>query len=97
MAAENVTLPDLLANWPWKRELNPHYDVVRAETASWLHGFGLFDAASEDAFDRCELCELPSEAQVYIGHQVQENADNSHADLCRSSIGHAYVPIHEQR
>lgn len=48
-------LPDPLAQWPWKRELNPHYEQVKPTSEAWLHSFQLLDAKSQKSFDRCNF------------------------------------------
>lgn len=57
MTAVPVKLPDFIDSWPWKRELNPHYEEVKKEANAWAHSFGFFDAKSQNAFDRCDFCE----------------------------------------
>ena len=27
-----LKLPDTMSNWPWPREINPHYEVVKTES-----------------------------------------------------------------
>jgi hypothetical protein len=56
MAAVKVKLPDFIDSWPWQRELNPHYEDAKRAANTWAHGFGFFDAKSQDAFDRCDFC-----------------------------------------
>ena len=48
-------LPDLLAQWPWPRKLNQHYQEAKAESAEWLRGFEALDAKSQRSFDFCDF------------------------------------------
>ncbi|KAK5651017.1 hypothetical protein OQA88_2098 [Cercophora sp. LCS_1] len=58
MAGEMVVVPDLLRAWPWERQLNKHYEEVKAADLEWFTGFRAFDAKSQDAFDRCDFAKL---------------------------------------
>ncbi|KAG6894979.1 hypothetical protein C0992_003675, partial [Termitomyces sp. T32_za158] len=33
---ESVILPDTLSDWPWKRNINPHYLQVKEESSAWI-------------------------------------------------------------
>ena len=50
-------LPDLLAQWPWPRKLNQHYQEVKTESEEWLRGFEVLDAKSQRSFDFCDCCQ----------------------------------------
>jgi hypothetical protein len=50
-------LPDPLAQWPWLRQLNPHYTEVKPESEAWLRSFETLDAKSQRSFDRCNFGE----------------------------------------
>ncbi|KAK4209928.1 isoprenoid synthase domain-containing protein [Rhypophila decipiens] len=66
-STEMIKLPDFLANWPWKRELSPHYEMVKTETDSWVRSFGFFkDAKSQDAFDRVQTPRLAALAYLHM-------------------------------
>lgn len=47
-------IPDVLADYPWKRQLNPHYEEVKKESDQWMYGFKAFSARSQYAFDEGE-------------------------------------------
>lgn len=51
-------LPDPLAQWPWKRELNPHYERVKPASEAWVRSFRFLDARSQKSFDRCNFALL---------------------------------------
>ncbi|KAK0634211.1 isoprenoid synthase domain-containing protein [Immersiella caudata] len=55
MAAVKVKIPDFMANWPFKRQLNSHYRAVRAASREWLRHFSLFEGKPYDAFHRCNF------------------------------------------
>ncbi|TFK47567.1 terpenoid synthase [Heliocybe sulcata] len=48
-------LPDGLANWPWTRKLNPHYQKVKAESEAWITSFGAFDEHAQRSFNKCDF------------------------------------------
>ncbi|EIM79126.1 terpenoid synthase [Stereum hirsutum FP-91666 SS1] len=56
--SQTYTIPDTLANWPWKRKINQHYEEVKMESASWARSFHAFSPQAQDAFDRCDFKRL---------------------------------------
>ena len=50
-----LRLPDLLAQWPWPRKLNQHYQEAKTESDKWLRGFEVLDAKSQRSFDLCDF------------------------------------------
>jgi hypothetical protein len=48
-------LPDLLAQWPWPRKLNQHYQETKSESDKWLRDFEALDAKSQRSFDLCDF------------------------------------------
>ncbi|KAF8871974.1 isoprenoid synthase domain-containing protein [Infundibulicybe gibba] len=48
-------IPDLLRNWPWPRQLNPHYSVCNAESIAWCEALGAFSPKSQVAFNSCAI------------------------------------------
>ncbi|KAI0306221.1 terpenoid synthase [Multifurca ochricompacta] len=65
-ALPQLYLPDPLAQWPWLRELNPHYAEIKPESDAWLHGFESLDAKSQNSFDRCNFALLGALAYPFI-------------------------------
>ncbi|KAF8268453.1 terpenoid synthase [Lactarius quietus] len=61
-------LPDPLAQWPWKRELNPNYEQVKPASEAWVHNLQLLDAKSQKSFDRCNFALLGGLAYPTIDH-----------------------------
>ncbi|KAL5510886.1 hypothetical protein ACEPAG_4643 [Sanghuangporus baumii] len=51
-------LPDTLANWPWPRTINPHYEAVKAESDAWIRSFNAFSTKSQYAIDKCNFALL---------------------------------------
>lgn len=52
---EMLYLPNTLADWPWPRFLNPHYDEVGHQSRQWLRSFNAFPAKAQNAFDACDF------------------------------------------
>ncbi|TCD63514.1 hypothetical protein EIP91_005315 [Steccherinum ochraceum] len=44
-------IPDTMATWPWPRDINPHYQEVKAATLEWFHSFHAFNPRAQHAFD----------------------------------------------
>ncbi|KAH9036446.1 terpenoid synthase [Lactarius pseudohatsudake] len=60
-------LPDLVAQWPWPRILNQHYEEAKPESDEWLRGFAALDVKSQRSFDRCNLALLSSLGYPSLG------------------------------
>ena len=48
-------IPDLLANWPWKRHINPALAEVKDDANAWVKSLGLFDQAQLQKFNACDF------------------------------------------
>ena len=48
-------IPDMLANWPWQRRINPLYEEVTAEGNAWLRSLAPFNPKSQIAFEKCNF------------------------------------------
>ncbi|KAG2343649.1 terpenoid synthase [Suillus weaverae] len=48
-----IYLPDTMANWPWPRAINPHFEAVKIEADAWWRSFKPLDPRTLDAFDKC--------------------------------------------
>ena len=48
-------IPQTMVNWPWPREINPHYKEISAESNAWFHSFKAFSERSQLAFDKCDF------------------------------------------
>ncbi|KAI0058755.1 terpenoid synthase [Artomyces pyxidatus] len=53
-----LRIPDALANWPYKRQINPHFVEVKAESDEWVQNLHAFNEKSQWAFDRCDFALL---------------------------------------
>ncbi|KAF8649326.1 hypothetical protein AX16_005881 [Volvariella volvacea WC 439] len=49
------TLPDILTNWPWQRQLSPYYEEAKKESEKWLRSFRPFKPREQQEFDSCNL------------------------------------------
>ncbi|EJD05130.1 terpenoid synthase [Fomitiporia mediterranea MF3/22] len=65
-SAKMLHLPDMVANWPWKRSINPYYDVVKAESSAWFRSFKAFSEQSQHAFDKCDFARLAALAYPLV-------------------------------
>ena len=48
-------LPDLLANFPWPRNLSEHYREAKAESSAWTESFHPFDEDGLRGFNLCDF------------------------------------------
>lgn len=46
-----------MANWPWPRVINPHYEEVGAVSNEWIESFKPFTPESQIAFKKCDFGE----------------------------------------
>ncbi|KAH8984445.1 terpenoid synthase [Lactarius akahatsu] len=53
-------LPNLLAQWPWPRAVNKHYEEIKFQFDEWVHSFEALDTKSQKLFDRCNFALLAS-------------------------------------
>ncbi|KAG1752168.1 isoprenoid synthase domain-containing protein [Suillus lakei] len=51
-------LPDTMANWPWPRAINPHFEDVKAEVDASFRDFKALSPESQEAFDKCDFARL---------------------------------------
>ncbi|KAG1857995.1 isoprenoid synthase domain-containing protein [Suillus tomentosus] len=49
-----IYLPDTMANWPWPRTINPHFEDVKAEVDASIRGFKALSPESRAAFTKCD-------------------------------------------
>ncbi|KAJ7257389.1 hypothetical protein C8J57DRAFT_986652, partial [Mycena rebaudengoi] len=49
-----ITLPDLLAHWPFETKPNPLQNIV-ADSAAWAESFEAFNPRAQIAFNRCKF------------------------------------------
>lgn len=82
---ETIVIPDTLANWPWPRSLNPHYETVSAASLDWLWSFQIFPPKAQLAFKKCD----------YGKHHVKDAGIISDTDFEGLLAGMAY-PNHSK-
>ncbi|CCM03654.1 uncharacterized protein FIBRA_05798 [Fibroporia radiculosa] len=58
-----------MANWPWKRAINPHYEEVKAESDAWVHSLNLFTPKSQRAFDKGDFCRVAALVYPRLGKE----------------------------
>ena len=49
------TLPDLLVNFPWPRNLSEHYYEAKAASSAWTESFHPFDEDGLKGFNLCNF------------------------------------------
>jgi len=49
------TIPDVLANFPWKRILSECYPWMKAESSAWTESYHLFSAEGLRGFNACDF------------------------------------------
>ncbi|KAK4442054.1 terpenoid synthase [Podospora aff. communis PSN243] len=100
MAAVRVKIPNFMANWPFERQLNPHYEAAKAASQTWLHNFELFDGKPHDAFNRCDFqqarvgCELMILFYAFDEYTDVENGAGARkiADIMINALHHPEKP-----
>ena len=48
-------IPNVLASWPWPRQINPNYAVIKKDADAWITSFQAFDPKAQDAYNRCDF------------------------------------------
>jgi len=64
-----ISLPETMANWPWPRYINAHYEEVKAQSDAWFKTFKPFTVASQRAFDKCDFGRLASLAYPFASKE----------------------------
>ena len=50
-----LVFPDNLADWPWPRAINPHYQECKAASEAWIRTFNAFGPKAQKVFDKCDF------------------------------------------
>ncbi|EJD05124.1 terpenoid synthase [Fomitiporia mediterranea MF3/22] len=80
-------IPDMLANWPWKRAINPYYDEVKAESDAWFRSFKAFSERSQHAFDKCDFQHLRTGCDLMnLFFVIDEYTDVEPAPVVREMV-----------
>ncbi|EPQ53471.1 terpenoid synthase [Gloeophyllum trabeum ATCC 11539] len=82
-------LPDGLAKWPWTRQLNPNYPVVKAESQAWLEAFGAMDDHAQRSFNKCDFSLLACLA--YPLEDKDEKGVRAQADAILDALHHPHT------
>ncbi|KIY69478.1 terpenoid synthase [Cylindrobasidium torrendii FP15055 ss-10] len=45
------TIPDLLANWPFRTQVNPHATRLNADSLAWVESYNVFDRTRQATFN----------------------------------------------
>jgi len=45
-----IYLPDIVADWPWHRAVNPRYEEAEKESDAWFQSFKALTPQSQEAF-----------------------------------------------
>ncbi|KAF8886611.1 isoprenoid synthase domain-containing protein [Gymnopilus junonius] len=53
--SSEYTIPDLLAQWPWRRTVNAHLEVVQDDANAWVGSFELFKPEKFAKFKACNF------------------------------------------
>ncbi|KAF7368135.1 Terpene cyclase [Mycena sanguinolenta] len=62
-------LPNSMANWPWPRRINPHFEAVKAECEVWFRSFNAFSPKAQKAFEKGDFCRLAALAYPALDQQ----------------------------
>jgi hypothetical protein len=52
---QTIVIPDTLRYWPWARDINPHYEECKRESAAWAESFKAFSPKAQIAFNKCDF------------------------------------------
>ncbi|KAJ6460556.1 terpenoid synthase [Mycena sanguinolenta] len=44
-----------MADWPWLRRINPHFETIKAECEAWFRTFNAFSPKAQKAFEKCDF------------------------------------------
>lgn len=58
--SSTFSLPDILAAWPWPRQLNRRYAEAKAASDAWITTFGAFSPKVQQVFTKCDFSLLAS-------------------------------------
>lgn len=53
--SQQYLLPDLLREWPWKRDLSPFYSEAKLQSSTWVESLSPFSRRGQTAFNACDL------------------------------------------
>jgi len=50
-------IPDTLATWPWRREISPHYEEVKAASRAWVEKYAHFFKRGLEQLEKADVGE----------------------------------------
>ncbi|KAG2134643.1 isoprenoid synthase domain-containing protein [Suillus cothurnatus] len=103
-----IYLPDTLANWPWPRAINLHFEDVKAEVGASFRDFKALSPESQEAFDKCDFARLVALAypnapreHIRIGCELmnvffllEEYTDNENGAVTKDMVDLVIDAIH---
>ena len=48
-------IPNTLANWPWRRQISPHYEEVKAASRAWVDKHAHFFKRGLEELDKADV------------------------------------------
>ncbi|KIJ24352.1 hypothetical protein M422DRAFT_62343 [Sphaerobolus stellatus SS14] len=84
---QTMYLPETMANWPWKRAINPHYEAVLAETYTWFEGFKTFTPKFLEAWKKFDIPHLQTSCDLLcLFFILDEYTDFESASVVRQMV-----------
>ncbi|KIJ32544.1 hypothetical protein M422DRAFT_184320 [Sphaerobolus stellatus SS14] len=81
---KTLYLPETMANWPWKRAINPHYEAVLVETYAWFEGFKAFTPKFLEAWKKSDIPHLQTSCDLLcLFFILDESTDFQSASVVR--------------
>ncbi|KZT64788.1 terpenoid synthase [Daedalea quercina L-15889] len=88
-------IPETMANWPWQRAINPHYEEMKEASNAWLKNFKPFNEKSQIAFDKCDFEHLRTGCDLMnVFFVFDEYTDVEDADVVREMVDIVIDAIH---
>ena len=48
-------IPDTLATWPWRRQISPHYEEVKAASRAWVDKHARFFKRGLEELEKADV------------------------------------------
>ncbi|KDR73462.1 hypothetical protein GALMADRAFT_72334 [Galerina marginata CBS 339.88] len=96
-----LTLPDILANFPWARNLSEYYYEAKAESIAWAESYQPLDETGLMAFNLCDFtivrlcCDLMN--LLFLYDDYTDIADGDKANKIRDTVMDAFRNPHKER
>lgn len=69
MSPTIILLPDLLSPFPAPHALNPHYEVVGAESTRWMESFHVFNPKAQAVFNTHDFALMTSRFYPHVNRE----------------------------